>query len=60
MPLTRAPGPFSHPDWIFEVKWDGFRALAYIDNGKCKLVSQKANEFRSFLSLTESISPGVI
>ena len=25
------PNPFSDKDWIFEVKWDGFRAIAYID-----------------------------
>ncbi|HVP25715.1 MAG TPA: non-homologous end-joining DNA ligase [Methanomicrobiales archaeon] len=24
-----AEGPFSSPDWIFEVKWDGIRAIAY-------------------------------
>jgi hypothetical protein len=30
MPLGRVREPFSHPEWIFEVKWDGFRALAYI------------------------------
>ena len=22
--------PFSSPDWIFEVKWDGIRAIAYV------------------------------
>jgi DNA ligase D-like protein (predicted ligase)/DNA ligase D-like protein (predicted 3'-phosphoesterase) len=26
-----APQPFSSKDWIFEIKWDGFRALAYVD-----------------------------
>ena len=56
IPLGRAPGPFSHPDWIFELKWDGFRALAYIDSGRCKLVSRKGNEFRSFPGLSESIA----
>jgi bifunctional non-homologous end joining protein LigD len=23
--------PFSSADWVFEVKWDGFRAIAYVD-----------------------------
>jgi ATP-dependent DNA ligase len=22
--------PFSHRDWLFDVKWDGFRAIAYV------------------------------
>ncbi len=30
MLAERAPGPFDDEDWIFEVKWDGYRALAYI------------------------------
>jgi bifunctional non-homologous end joining protein LigD len=25
-----APQPFSSEDWIFEIKWDGFRAIAYV------------------------------
>jgi len=25
--LSRARTPFSHADWPFEIKWDGFRAL---------------------------------
>jgi len=31
MTLTRRAQPFSHPDWLFEIKHDGFRALAKID-----------------------------
>ena len=22
---------FNDPDWVFEVKWDGFRAVAYVE-----------------------------
>lgn len=29
--------PFSHPDWLFEIKWDGVRALAWIKSGKLEL-----------------------
>ena len=31
-PMLASPGgePFTHPDWLFEVKWDGVRALAFI------------------------------
>ena len=31
MPLSRRALPFDHPEWIFELKYDGFRSLAYID-----------------------------
>ena len=27
-----AEKPFSNVDWIFEIKWDGFRAIAYVDD----------------------------
>ena len=25
-----APGPFSGDDWLFEIKWDGVRAIAAV------------------------------
>ena len=31
-------------DWTHEVKFDGFRALAYVRGGECKLVSRNAND----------------
>ena len=39
----KAPNPFSDKDWIFEIKWDGFRALAYV-NGKVSLRSRNNKE----------------
>ena len=35
MPLSRKPAPFDHPEWIFELKYDGFRSFAVIQNGRC-------------------------
>ena len=55
MPLSRRAEPFSHPDWFFEIKWDGFRSLAYIENGRCRLVSRNGNEFKSFRELNSSL-----
>jgi bifunctional non-homologous end joining protein LigD len=53
--LGRAPEAFSHPDYLFEIKWDGFRSLVRIEQGKCRLISRKGNEFKSFRSLNESL-----
>ena len=53
--LGRAPAPFSHPDWLFEVKWDGFRSLVRVEQGKCTLISRNGNEFKSFRTLNESL-----
>jgi bifunctional non-homologous end joining protein LigD len=47
--------PFSHPELLFEVKWDGFRALAYVLKGECRLISRNGNTFKSFAALNEGI-----
>jgi bifunctional non-homologous end joining protein LigD len=55
MPLGRSRAPFSHPDWIFELKWDGFRALALSDKDGVRLVSRNGNIFKSFPELCEGL-----
>src|SRR5262245_53214128 len=56
MRLARRPEPFDHPDWIYEIKFDGFRALAYVDDGKCRLVSRRRHEYSSFRALQAAIA----
>jgi bifunctional non-homologous end joining protein LigD len=51
MPLSRRAVPFDHPDWIFELKYDGFRSLAVIQNGRTQLVSRNCHPFNSFAQL---------
>ena len=36
--------PFDGEDWLFEIKWDGYRAIAFIADGKVRLVSRNQNE----------------
>jgi ATP-dependent DNA ligase len=38
---------FNDPEWLFELKHDGFRSLAYIENGQCRLVSRHRNTYKS-------------
>jgi len=40
MLATLAGQPFSDPNWLFEIKWDGVRALARIENGVLGLRSR--------------------
>ncbi|MGA8215199.1 MAG: non-homologous end-joining DNA ligase [Candidatus Sulfotelmatobacter sp.] len=35
---------FDGAEWLFEIKWDGYRAIAFIDDGKLRLVSRNQNE----------------
>ena len=37
---TLAEKPFSSPDWLFEIKWDGERAVAFIRDGEVELRSR--------------------
>lgn len=53
MLATLVDEPFDDQDWLFEVKWDGYRALAYIENGRPRLVSRNQNEFTSFSELRD-------
>jgi len=36
--------PFDGAEWLFEIKWDGYRAIAFIENGKTRLVSRNQND----------------
>jgi bifunctional non-homologous end joining protein LigD len=45
MLATLVNEPFDNPDWIYEVKWDGYRALAYINKGKVELSSRNNKSF---------------
>jgi bifunctional non-homologous end joining protein LigD len=38
---TRTERPFSHPDWLFEPKLDGYRLIALLNNGKARLISRR-------------------
>jgi ATP-dependent DNA ligase len=51
---TRVAALFDHPDWIFEMKHDGFRALSHISDGCCDLISRKNNTYKSFGPLRKS------
>jgi ATP-dependent DNA ligase len=57
--LASLHAPFDHPDWIFELRYDGFRALAYIDNGQCRLVSRRGTAYKSFSNLCSAIASAI-
>jgi bifunctional non-homologous end joining protein LigD len=35
--------PFDAPDWLFDVKYDGFRGLCYLDQGRGRFISRNGN-----------------
>lgn len=48
--------PFDHPEWIFEMKWDGYRAIAEVRKGKVFLYSRNLKSFNQrYPSLVSSL-----
>jgi bifunctional non-homologous end joining protein LigD len=54
-PIER-PEPFDHPDWLFEPKFDGFRAAA--DTIRGQLVSRNGNRMQRFEEVLDRLPKG--
>ena len=44
MLATPTAKAFDDPDWLFEIKWDGYRAVAFIADSRVRLVSRNQND----------------
>jgi bifunctional non-homologous end joining protein LigD len=44
MKATLASEPFSNPDWLFEVKWDGYRVEAVLRDGRVRLYTRRRQD----------------
>src|SRR5262249_41992099 len=58
MPLVRIPELFEHEQFVFELKHDGFRALAVIRGHHCELVSRRGHVYK-FPQLVEELAHAV-
>jgi bifunctional non-homologous end joining protein LigD len=56
MPLLKRAAPFDDDDWLFELKYDGFGALAVIEHGRAQLLSRNGHPFASFSELGKQIA----
>ncbi|HEU0136321.1 MAG TPA: DNA ligase D [Flavobacterium sp.] len=47
MPMlaTLVNQPFDDPDWRYEVKWDGYRSIIYVENGNVEIASRNNKSF---------------
>ena len=50
MAMALAEQPLSHKDWLYEVKWDGYRTMAYCSGQNVDLKSKKNNNFNKRFS----------
>lgn len=44
MLATLVDEPFDNDDWLFEIKWDGYRAVGFIEGDSLRLVSRNQND----------------
>lgn len=47
---------FDHPDWLFELKHNGFRGLAYIVDRRCDLISRRNWRYKTFEPLRMALA----
>jgi bifunctional non-homologous end joining protein LigD len=48
--------PFDDPDWLFEFKYDGFRALCYLEQRRNRLISRNGNIMTRFDELADQVA----
>ncbi|HEX8022137.1 DNA ligase D, partial [Mucilaginibacter sp.] len=53
MKATLVDEPFDDPDWLYEVKWDGYRAIAVIDKKGAELISRNNLPFEKYYPINK-------
>ena len=53
--VTLADAPFNNDAWLFETKYDGYRALAQIRGEKCDLISRNGLRFEQFADIVKTL-----
>jgi bifunctional non-homologous end joining protein LigD len=56
MLATLVAEPFDSPRHLFEVKWDGMRVVAFIENGRVRLQSRNEHDVSSFFPELQTIA----
>jgi bifunctional non-homologous end joining protein LigD len=53
MAATAVTKPPNGRDWLYEIKWDGIRAICFIEGGRVRMISRNGNSYdRQFPELT--------
>jgi bifunctional non-homologous end joining protein LigD len=59
MLATLVQKPFTDDDWLFEIKWDGYRMLAFVDQGNAQLKSRSNKIWNSTFSIIVNALQGI-
>jgi bifunctional non-homologous end joining protein LigD len=50
----------SGSDWLYEVKWDGYRALCFVEGGKVRMVSRRGTKLdKQFAAVASALAQSV-
>ncbi|TSJ36519.1 DNA ligase D [Mucilaginibacter corticis] len=55
MKATLVDEPFDEPGWVFEVKWDGYRAIANIQKDEVSLISRNNLPFEKYYPINDAL-----
>jgi bifunctional non-homologous end joining protein LigD len=56
MLATKISAPFDHPEWLFEIKWDGYRILACKNKAHVTLLSRKSQDYtETYSAISEAL-----
>ncbi|HXB08058.1 MAG TPA: DNA ligase D [Puia sp.] len=55
MLATLVDRPFDEAGWSYEIKWDGYRALAYLKKGKVELRSRNNKSFEKYYPIDDEL-----
>ena len=47
---------FESAEWVYEVKHDGFRVIAYVGGRRCRLISRRGKDMKRFGDLSGLIT----
>jgi bifunctional non-homologous end joining protein LigD len=57
MLATLVDKPFDEEGWLYEVKWDGYRSISYLDNGTVSIRSRNNKDFnKKFYPVYDALS----
>src|SRR5690348_13969058 len=51
--------PFDDPNWLFEIKWDGYRAVSFLEDDVVRLVSRNHNDLTARFSELRGLSKSI-
>ncbi|GAB3922145.1 DNA ligase D [Mucilaginibacter myungsuensis] len=55
MKATLVDEPFNEPGWLYEVKWDGYRAIANIQKDDVTLISRNNLPFEKYYPINDAL-----